>query len=175
MNIFGYSYAKMIDHGLCTIDQIPDEHREATLKYVNNDVEAPSEVADEIPEVADTNLIHGALTIPKIDDVEIDTSVMDQGESVTVDFRTDDIFTTDVLAGNPNPHDIYYRIGRVENVYGKLDGLTLSIAESTESFSIIMSGTPKNITSDCTILRVDLIITSSNYEDMRLTIYFNAK
>lgn len=172
MNSIIYSYAKMIDDNICTISQIPQKYRDEVRGYMesmDNDVNSNELVDDTTPK------IYGAHYLYPITDI-VDTSILGNGGSVSIEIANETIFSISELDSDPMPNAIKYEIIRVENVYGKFK--TEPVVELTNTptgFKIKLQGTPKNIAPDSTILRVDLRITSSNYENMRITLYIDAQ
>ena len=169
MNSIIYSYAKMINDGICTIENIPESYRNDVQQYLaNGDTDNNSSITDDTP------AIHGALYLQPINET-VDTSILGYGGSLSIYYDNSTIFNEDVLGSNPMPNNIEYAVVRVENVYGKFQGEPVIEVNSTTGLNIKLTGTPRNITPDSTILRIDLKIISSNYEDMRITIYLNAQ
>ena len=170
MNSIVYSYAKMINDNICTISQIPEEYRDEVTRYMESGDGSPN-----APAVEDGPNIYGALYLYPITDV-IDTSILGNGGTVSIEFENADIFTIQEIGSNPAPTDITYEIIRVENAYGKFKTTpSVELVNSGSGVEIRISGTPRNIVPDSTILRIDLKIISSNYEDMRITIYIDAE
>ena len=167
MNSIIYSYAKMINDGICTIDQIPAQYRDDVSTYIQSGGSS-SPSGEEIP------VIGGAFCLPTMT-VKIDTSILGNNGSIDIGYLNTDIFTKDVVGANPMPESIEYSCIRVENVYGKFQSNPQVEIINESGLTVRISGTPKNIVPDCTILRIDIKITSSNYEDMRFTLYIKAE
>lgn len=176
MNVFVHTFAKMIEHGLVTIDQIPAEHREDTRQYIESGkLESSTEDSTVGEAVPENNQILGALRLPKLDSVNIDMDTLAKGKSITARIKKREIFSSEVLNGNPSPENVQYEVIRIENVYGKFeDDLNVELGETSQSVTVTLTGTPKDVVIDATVLRIDILIHSSNYEDMRLTVYFKA-
>ena len=169
MNSIIYSYAKMINDGICKLENIPESFRSDVEQYMTN-----GDPTDNASTSDDTPTLYGALYLPAINET-IDTSVLGYNGSVTIYYDNSTIFNEDMLGSNTMPTNIRYEIIRVENIYGKFQGEPVVEVSSTTGLNIKISGTPRNITPDSTILRIDLKIISSNYEDMRVTLYINAQ
>lgn len=177
MNALVISYAKMINRGTCTIDQVPEEHRAAVKDYLANGETEPK--AEEVNQTASKTSILGALTLPNIEDPILDVSTVLENGALECEFRNEDIFTPDVLDMNPFPIDISYSIERVENTYGKFkDDPEVEMVNRIGGFDLKISGTPQgNIAvrgTKTTILRIDIRVESFNYEPMRFSIYIMA-
>ena len=168
MNSIVYTYASFVRDGIAELKQIPEAYRDDVYEYLQNG-EPESEVDVPVDE------IYGALYLPPIDDITIDTSILGLDSSVEVSLSTSSIFTEDMLDNNPYPQNVFYEITRVENSYGRLSDVNAWLAQGSDGFAIHIKGTPHNITPGIRILRVDLTIMSTNYEPMRQTLYIHAQ
>ena len=119
---------------------------------------------------------HGALTLPKMDSiVDVDESMF-SGKIDDV-FIYGNIFSIDLMKNKDYPSNIKYEILRVDNVYSKFRSeVDAKIATIENNCVLHIDGYPSayNNPGD-TMLRIDLKITSDNYEDMFTTIYLVAK
>lgn len=74
------------------------------------------------------------------------------------------------------PEDIHWSIIRVENMFGVLDGdPDVRLVEEPNGTKLIVKGRVRDNVSIQKALRIDLNLTSSNYEDMHVTIYIATK
>lgn len=171
MNVVEVVYKGLIERGRCTMDDIPEEHREG----VKNLLEGTSTKVEDTGINEDETLSfgkHGAITIPNINCYSLTTNEM------VIDNRTDiiipynDIFTSELFQ-DEYPKDVNYFISRVENNYMafKDDKVDVSIDTVDNNCVIHLEGSPRINAIGRVMLRMDIRIESSNYEDMHLTIY----
>lgn len=163
------SFAKMIqEHQLCTIDDVPEEYREAVIEYMNNDKEPVSRIIDTATTKIDTT--YGAIFLPS---KEVEADVTDTGCICNV--STEDIFAG-VVETEFMPVGIQYNIGLVENTFGKFNtDPNVEITNTDTGFEIQINGAMNNTVLGSRIIRIDIKINSTNYEEMIQTLYLIAK
>lgn len=158
------SYAKMIEDNLITLQDVPEVCKAAVLKYKKETVD----VVDNTVTIDEPQVPYGSIFLPPI---ELSVSTYDIRASIT----TADIFKG-MLNGNPMPEGVKYTLGLVENTYRKFETTPdVKLMNTDIGFDLSVNGRVVNIHSNLRILRVDINITSSNYEDMLQTIYLIAK
>ena len=156
-------YKRLIERGRCTIDDIPEICREETQRLLNG--ETMESIITSAKEAIESNYRHGAITLGTLN---IEFHPDDGGRTVVL-LDHDTIFRS-YLDGKDEPIDIAYGLTRVENVYNAFDGLVdVQIDTVGDTLALAVNGFAKK--DALTYLRIDLSIQSSNYEDMRLTIY----
>lgn len=174
MNVIEIVYKGLIKRGRCTIDDIPEEYREG----VENLLEGRTTKAEdaEIDEVEITFKKHGAITIPNTSGYILPvTKMLMDNNNANIIIPYNNIFISDLFQ-DEFPKDVKYFINRVENNYKAFenDNINVSIDTVDSDCVIHLKGTPTNA-FDRVILRLDIRIESSNYEDMYLTIYVFGK
>lgn len=166
------SYVKMIKHGICSVKQIPEKYQEA----VNEEIINPSSVDEVVEENKNfENKINGALYIPEIKNCEVDTTILEYDHEYDIIFKTNDIFTPEIMSNNPPIQDIEYSIIRIENLCGTNGyDLDINLFNDEDGFTISLDGRIHEFTGNTNLLRIDIGVKSSNYEDMRFMIFFTA-
>lgn len=148
------AYATLVEKHALTLEQVPEKYREAVENY------DPSLDVTDIPDPEPG--LNGALTLKPLH-VEYDLNTFVYNE---------DLFTPDLLGDLPMPENMTYSIRRVENVYGAFaEDVEITIDPISTGFVIKLAEEPINVQEHRTVLRIDMIISSSNYEDMLLTVY----
>lgn len=149
-----FIYNKLFKKGDITEDQIPQEakdiYNEAIQEIVYTDIEK-----------------FGAFTIPHMN------ISMDDSYEATI--KTNDIFTDELIGTNHRPEDIIYSLFRVEKNPLEFSGnVSVEIVDqSQDGFGIKAAGERNGIVD--LLFRIDVLIESSNYEDMIVSIYCNRK
>jgi len=149
-----FIYNKLFKKGDITEDQIPQE-----AKDIYN------EAMQELQPTAVEKF--GAFTIPHLN------ISMDETYEATI--KSTDIFTDELIGTNPKPEDISYSAFRVEKNPLEFTG-SLSvelISQNQDVFTIKATGEGNGFND--LLFRVDVLIESSNYEDMMVSIYCNRK
>ena len=171
------SYAKMIEKHLCTLDQLPAEYIDDVAEFMKGDPITSAEETPEVVEEPSVRTLHGALYIPKIEDFKIDYKSFYDARKTICHIDNIMIFTPEIIGDNEVPTDVEYDVSIIESIFGKFDRCPdVIVANNGTGCELTILGRPRNnIEVGDNILRVDLKIKSSNYEPMRVTIYFTAK
>ena len=166
-------YKGLVKRGTYTIDKVPKEYRESVQKLLNGESENNNE--EPVEESTEEFVKYGAVTLPKINGYPVDVdSVMMTGK-IRIDLEFDVIFPSDLFS--VFPRDVQYSIQRVENIWNRFRSKVDVIIDTIDEDALVLvNGFPSAICNPGdTLLRIDLKIESSNYEDMYLTIYLCAK
>lgn len=162
----GQVYAGLILKGRIKIDDVPDEYKDDTNRVLSGEAD------EDEPEPIEPG-INGAINLKPITIKESYNMLNNIGKE-TIKLGYNAIF-------NPNdfavlPENIQYSIKRVENIYGKYrTDVNVTVDTIDNSGIVIVNGFPSaSIQRGDTMLRIDLEITSSNYEPMNLTIYIES-
>ena len=157
-------YKKLLNKGKITEDEVPEEAKE----LYEQEEEVAAEEEDEVMLGATPECKIGAITIPNME------RTVEFTNSCTDSIAADDIFTTELLGDRITPTEVKLKIKRVEanrvvfpgglGVSSNWDG-KLNI----NARGVIVSKEQNNL------FRVDLNITSGNYEDMMVSIYYIKK
>lgn len=172
MNILPIIYKGLVKRERCTLDDIPEEYREETKILLENQ-DSPDEIIEdaiELNAVEENNKI-GAINIPNIDEYSISVNKMITDGKYVLTVPYERIFAKDLFS--QAPEDVVYKIQRIENNYMQFeDDLKVSINIVDNDCVFTFEGTPKCESNErFIILRIDIGIESSNYEDMHFTIY----
>lgn len=162
------------------MEDVPDEIREDVQRALNGeDVTSSNDEQHIVYKEEEYSSLLGAKSISS------KTSLIDSEEfSVSgvckIGYLITEIFDNDVMPQDEEyPQNINFELIRIEDTYGKF--------ESTPSVKVVYDKDYCLLTVDITskpvidfksgdgIMRLDLKITSSNYEDMKMTIYVVAK
>lgn len=160
-------YKKLLNKGKITESDVPEEAKEI---YSEEEAIAAKEDAALIPK---SSGIKGAFNIPNITRY-IDMEENEFSDSISVE----EIFTTDVLGDNEQPKDVSLALKRFES--NKLifpDGTDATV-NNGKSLSIKVEwakSTDVNSSSASYLFRVDINIATSNYEPMRVSVYYYKK
>lgn len=151
------TYSRLLKHGKISVEQIPEELRNDVLSY---------EPITETIETEDKDELNGAIYLDPIYCKLIDDCIVIDSKSV---------FSPIVLNGSPEPVNTDCRVTRVENVYGAFpNGVNVKVLRLDDVFVVSIDSPPISTKSNEVVLRVDIIIGSSNYEDMHLTAYIRS-
>ena len=113
--------------------------------------------------------------IPEIKNCEVDTTILEYDHEYNITFKTNDIFTPEIMSNNPPIQDIEYSIIRIENLCGTNGyDLDINLFNDEDGFTISLDGRIHEFTGNTNLLRIDIGVKSSNYEDMRFMIFFTA-
>lgn len=161
------AYAKMIKDGLCTIDDLPEEYRGPVTTYREGDTTQITSV----PSITTVNKEpYGALYLGK---QELAVDVSDQ---ISIAVSTESVFEGHLISGQPEPSGLRYSPGLVENTFRKYEvNPEVTISNTGAGFILGVNGHIINAEPGSKLLRVDINVESSNYEDMVQTIYLIAK
>lgn len=155
-------YKKLLNKGKITEEEVPEEAKE----LYEQEEEVVEE--DEVMLGATPECKTGAITIPNME------RTVEFTNSCTDSISADDIFTAELLGDRVTPAGVKLKIKRVEanrvvfpgglgvssNWDGKLNISARGVVASKEQNNLF---------------RVDLNITSGNYEDMMVSIYYIKK
>lgn len=172
MNVLPIIYKGLLKRGRCTLEDVPKEYREETKALLENQDSIDENIEYMIePEVNEENNKIGAINIPNIDEYSILVSKMLITGKYTLVIPYGGIFTKDLFSQAPK--DVVYKIQRIENSYMQFeDDLKVTIDTIDSDCVLTFEGTPKCKDGEKSIiLRIDIGIESSNYEDMHFTIY----
>lgn len=176
-------YATLIKKQMMSMEQIEPEFQEAVQKAINGEIishdDQTTDNASNLTEDIPSGKI-GAITLDdyyillKNENINVDGA---RRFSVFAPIKMDDIFSSEVLNENPFPEAIDLRILYIENVYNRFSsdaGVEIIPDGDDWSIHVVASDMVKNNTDVVKeYLRVDLLIKSSNYEDMRLSVYLS--
>ena len=172
MNVLPIIYKGLVKRERCTLEDIPEEYREETKSLLENQDSPDESINDtiELEAVEENNKI-GAINIPNIDKYSIPVSEMITDGKYVLTIPYGEIFTKDLFS--QAPEDVVYKIQRIENNYMQFEeDLKVSINTIDNDCVLTFDGTPKYESNKrIIILRIDVGIESSNYEDMHFTIY----
>ncbi len=154
MNAIASLYKKLVNKGRISEESVPEG------------IDINEEVEEE-----EVFVPLGAIPIPKI----VGRPVKFDRNGVYIDsVSTEDIFR-DLLGDNPKPENIQYSIIRIEKnnvLLNETKTFALDLATVFDGFRLTISSNIGNETH-AFLFRVDIRIESSNYEPMRMTIYYN--
>lgn len=172
MNVLPIIYKGLLKRGRCTLEDVPEEYREETKVLLEHQDSIDKNDEDMIgSEVIEENNKIGAINIPNVDGYSISISKMLIDGKYVLTIPYGEIFTKDLFSQAPK--DVVYKIQRIENSYMQFeDDLKVSINTIDGDCVLTVEGTPKYKGDEKSIiLRIDIGIESSNYEDMYFTIY----
>ena len=163
------SYAKMINDGLCVISDLPEMYRQPVQDYINNPPEATVNNEIHTPVTAQEE-INGALFLGN-GEYEVPVS-----DTTYCEIKMDEVFQEYSSQGYPMPIKPIFGITMVENTFGKFTRTpVVNIANNQSGCVLAVKGEITNVVSGDKVLRVDLGISSGNYEAMRYTVYIKAE
>ena len=167
-NFLSSIYNKFVKSGRLKEEDVP---KDISIEDEDTNVEEHKEEVVEEP----VNTIYGALYIPS-SEKELDIVSMVDG-SCFDSVASYDIFTKSILNGKPYPEDIKYSIIRVEpNNFIFAGKPKITLEDIDNGFNLIFNGNIKiNVLPRTSLFRIDIRISSSNYEDMILSTYYIAK
>jgi hypothetical protein len=175
MNVLPIIYKGLVRRERCTLEDVPEEYREETKSLLESQDSPDKSIKDTIkPETIEDNKI-GAINIPNIDEYSISVSKMITDRKYVLTIQYEGIFTKDLFS--QAPEDVIYKIQRIENKYMQFEeDLKVSINTIDNNCVLTLEGTPKYESDErFIILRIDVGIESSNYEDMHFTVYLYSK
>ena len=161
------AFANMINAGTVTMEDIPEEYREAVAEHMTATTVSNAAIQEDA-------LPFGALFLGK---QEIEVGIKPDDSPMCDTFiNNQDVFGKN-LGDNKMPEGIEYSVWMVENTFGKFEAVPKVLLDSTPTgFRLqVMSAPITEIKSGDKILRVDILIESDNYEDMTQTIYLIAR
>lgn len=164
----GRIYAALINYGRIPLDDVPTEYREDTKAALNDDDEDNESASEIINEE-----IHGAVNLDPIT-IKCSYNELNQDGKEVIKLGYNAIFTKDKFG--ILPENIKYSIKRVENIYGKYRSEVSATVDTINNAGVlIVNGYPSAIMQNGdTMLRIDLTITSDNYDPMTLVVYIES-
>ena len=165
------AFAKMINDGLCTIDDLPEEYKIPVSEYKDSPIKP-----NKINEVR-VSTLNGALYLGKYENYPIDINELNRNGYVDTRFKTSSIFV-DYINEYPLPKNISFNIIRCDEVFcGFTSDPYIELFVTDMGFDIRIHGSINinDVPENTPLMRIDLSITSSDYEEMHYTIYFKSK
>lgn len=175
MNVLPIVYKGLVKRGRCTINDVPEEYREETKLLLEGQEISNEVIEKEVETLMEENTKFGAVTIPNISGYPISVSKMLIDGKCKVTIPYGELFTKELFP-TAYPLNVQYDITRIENNYMRFeDGLKVSVDTVDSDCVLTFEGVPKcEYNSKVVMLRIDVKIKSSNYEDMHFTIYLYA-
>lgn len=171
-------YASLVKRGTYKLESIEDESvRTQVEKRINGEsISENTEVTNNTTVSEETtSSLYGPLTIGNLTK-EINTESLSKSGHSEISFDLSELFSN-VPEGNEYPKDVQLEVIRVEDTYGKfkeVPDIQITITDTTVKTKI--SAIPiVDFTAGYEVFRLDLKVISSNYEEMKFTIYVNAK
>ena len=170
--LIGY-YVSLVKKEQMKLSEVPDDVRELVESKLNgSDTTVIEPTISPNVVVPDYHCINGALNLEA---VALAIANFNDDNSTVCKINKQDIFTSDVMVGKEDPLNLEYHLIVIENSYAsfeKMPEVDVSTDENQNCIIAINGKLKPDIKVGEKILRVDVMIKSSNYEDMRLTVFF---
>lgn len=172
-------YVRLINKEALTMEDVPDDLREDVQRLLNNnDTSDSKEEGPVYEEPEEENHKLGAKVISN-KNIGTDPKKFMENKEIQLALLITEILTNDVIPQEEEyPQNIDFEVVRVEDFWGRYVDIPRVYTEYDQEYCIlrIKVKAEPNIyfKPGDEMMRIDLKMTSDNYEDMTMTIYINA-
>lgn len=172
-------YVRLIKKEALTLEDVPDDMVEAVQRKLNGEEEVSNEKHEKMIIEDDSNNKLGAKSLPnKI--ITVNGDEFTSTGKLNIGCLITEILNNETMPINEEyPKDIDFELVRTENVFGRFVSIpNVNVFYDKEYciLKITMDSRPNVFfRPGDEIIRVDLKLVSSNYEDMSMTVYVKAE